>query len=39
MARTLLLQAATGVLFAGVILTFIGEMSAALLYTELHVSL
>ncbi|MCX7395107.1 MAG: hypothetical protein NTW75_13395 [Planctomycetales bacterium] len=32
-------QAATGVLFAGVILTFIGEMSAALLYTELHVSL
>lgn len=30
-------QAATGVLFAGVILTFIGEMSAALLYSELHV--
>lgn len=29
-------QAATGVLFAGVILTFIGEMSAALLYSELH---
>jgi hypothetical protein len=32
-------QAATGVLFAGVILTFIGEMSAALLYYELHVPL
>ena len=32
-------QAATGVLFAGVIMTFIGEMSAALLYSELHVSL
>ena len=32
-------QAATGVLFAGVILTFIGEMSAALLYSELHVPL
>jgi hypothetical protein len=32
-------QAATGVLFAGVILTFIGELSAALLYSELHVSL
>lgn len=32
-------QAATGVLFAGVILTFIGEMSAALLYHELHVPL
>jgi hypothetical protein len=30
-------QAATGVLFAGVILTFIGEMSAALLYSELRV--
>ncbi|MFO1044438.1 MAG: hypothetical protein U0941_21915 [Planctomycetaceae bacterium] len=30
-------QAATGVLFAGVILTFIGEMSAALLYSELKV--
>ena len=29
-------QAATGVLFAGVILTFIGEMSAALLYSDLH---
>lgn len=29
-------QAATGVLFAGVILVFIGEMSAALLYSELH---
>ncbi len=32
-------QAATGVLFAGVILTFIGEMSASLLYSELHVPL
>jgi hypothetical protein len=32
-------QAATGVLFAGVILTFIGEMSAALLYSELNVPL
>lgn len=32
-------QAATGVLFAGVILTFIGEMSAALLYYELQVPL
>lgn len=32
-------QAATGVLFAGVILTFLGEMSAALLYAELHVPL
>jgi hypothetical protein len=32
-------QAATGVLFAGVILTFIGEMSAALLYSELRVPL
>ncbi len=32
-------QAATGVLFAGVILTFIGELSAALLYSELHVPL
>lgn len=32
-------QAATGVLFAGVILTFIGEMSAALLYAELKVPL
>lgn len=32
-------QAATGVLFAGVILTFIGEMSAALLYSDLHVPL
>jgi hypothetical protein len=32
-------QAATGVLFAGVILTFIGEMSAALLYYELRVPL
>lgn len=32
-------QAATGVLFAGVILSFIGEMSAALLYSELHVPL
>lgn len=30
-------QAATGVLFAGVILTFIGEMSAALLYSELKI--
>ncbi|WP_010586785.1 hypothetical protein [Schlesneria paludicola] len=30
-------QAATGVLFAGVILVFIGEMSAALLYSELRV--
>lgn len=29
-------QAATGVLFAGVILVFLGEMSAALLYAELH---
>lgn len=29
-------QAATGVLFAGVILAFIGEMSAALLYAELR---
>lgn len=29
-------QAATGVLFAGVILSFIGEMSAALLYAELR---
>ena len=32
-------QAATGVLFAGVILVFIGEMAAALLYAELHVPL
>jgi hypothetical protein len=32
-------QAATGVLFAGVILTFIGEMSASLLYSDLHVPL
>lgn len=32
-------QAATGVLFAGVILSFIGEMSAALLYSDLHVPL
>lgn len=32
-------QAATGVLFAGVILTFIGEMSASLLYSELHTPL
>lgn len=32
-------QAATGVLFAGVILSFIGEMSASLLYSELHVPL
>lgn len=32
-------QAATGVLFAGVILTFIGEMSAALLYSELRIPL
>jgi hypothetical protein len=32
-------QAATGVLFAGVILSFIGEMSAALLSTELRVPL
>lgn len=32
-------QAATGVLFAGVILTFIGEMSAALLYSELKIPL
>jgi hypothetical protein len=32
-------QAATGVLFAGVILSFIGEMSAALLYSELRVPL
>ena len=32
-------QAATGVLFAGVILTFIGEMSAALLYSDLRVPL
>jgi uncharacterized membrane protein len=31
-------QAATGVLFAGVILCFIGEMSAALLYSELRAS-
>lgn len=30
-------QAATGVLFAGVILTFIGEMSAVLLYSDLKV--
>jgi hypothetical protein len=29
-------QAATGVLFAAVILSFIGEMSAALLAAELH---
>ena len=29
-------QAATGVLFAGVILAFIGEMSAALLFAELR---
>ena len=29
-------QAATGVLFAGVILSFIGEMSAALLFAELR---
>ncbi len=29
-------QAATGVLFAGVILVFLGEMSAALLYAELR---
>lgn len=32
-------QAATGVLFVGVILTFIGEMTASLLYQELHVAL
>lgn len=32
-------QAATGVLFAGVILTFIGELAAALLTRELHVPL
>ena len=32
-------QAATGVLFAGVILSFIGEMSAALLSTELRIPL
>ena len=32
-------QAATGVLFAGVILVFIGEMAAALLYAELRVPL
>jgi len=32
-------QAATGVLFAGVILSFIGELSAALLYSELQISL
>lgn len=32
-------QAATGVLFAGVILTFIGEMSASLLFSELRVPL
>ena len=32
-------QATTGVLFAGVILVFIGEMSAALLYSELRVPL
>ena len=32
-------QAATGVLFAGVILTFIGEMSASLLYSELRIPL
>ena len=32
-------QATTGVLFAGVILTFIGEMSASLLYSELHTPL
>lgn len=31
-------QAATGVLFAGVILSFIGEMSAALLYSDLRIS-
>ncbi len=29
-------QSATGVLFAGVIVTFIGEMTAALLFTELN---
>ena len=29
-------QAATGVLFAGVILVFLGEMSAALLLAELR---
>ena len=29
-------QAATGVLFAGVILTFIGELTANLLFLELH---
>lgn len=32
-------QAATGVLFAGVILSFIGEMSAALLYSDLRITL
>jgi hypothetical protein len=32
-------QAATGVLFAGVILCFIGEMSASLLFSELRVTL
>ena len=32
-------QAATGVLFAGVILCFIGEMSAALLFSDLRIPL
>jgi hypothetical protein len=32
-------QAATGVLFVGVILTFIGEMSASLLYHDLKLPL
>ena len=30
-------QSATGVLFVGVILTFIGEATAALLYRELSI--
>jgi hypothetical protein len=30
-------QAATGVLFVGVILTFIGELSASLLYYDLKI--
>jgi len=32
-------QAATGVLFVGVIVTFIGELSATLVSRELHVPL
>jgi len=32
-------QAATGVLFVGVILTFIGELVAAILQHELHLPL